>query len=217
VGTLRGFHYQRGKVAEAKTIRCHRGAIYDVIVDLRHESPTYLHHFGVELNEDNRLALHVPKGLGHAYLTLTDGAEAHDQVSTAYTPGAGRGLRFDDPHWAWRGRGLSSTSRRRAPRGRWSARRAGWRPDDSPRHRPGPTGGRAPPDPGRHDRGRLRGPRTRQPDRQLHPRDAPCRCGQPRLVRDVPQDAVLTYADVTLPPSRLIDQLREEQDKLFAA
>jgi dTDP-4-dehydrorhamnose 3,5-epimerase len=96
-GTLRGFHYQLPPNAEAKTIRCHRGAIWDVIVDLRPESSTYLQHYGVELNEDNRLALHVPKGFAHAYLTLTDGAETLYQVSTAYAPGAERGLRFDDP------------------------------------------------------------------------------------------------------------------------
>jgi dTDP-4-dehydrorhamnose 3,5-epimerase len=96
-GTLRGFHYQLEPAAEAKTIRCHRGAIYDVIVDLRPESPTYLQHYGVELNEDNRLALHIPREFGHAYLTLTDGAETLYQVSTAYTPGAERGLRWNDP------------------------------------------------------------------------------------------------------------------------
>lgn len=96
-GTLRGFHYQLAPNAEAKTIRCHRGAIYDVIVDLRPASPTYLQHFGAELTEENRLAMHVPKDFAHAYLTLTDGAETMYQVSTAYTPGAERGLRFDDP------------------------------------------------------------------------------------------------------------------------
>ena len=97
VGTLRGFHYQLEPDAEAKTIRCLRGAIWDVIVDLRPDSPTRLQHYGVELNEDNRLALHIPRGFGHAYLTLTDGAETLYQVSTAYTPGAERGLRWNDP------------------------------------------------------------------------------------------------------------------------
>ncbi|HXV94325.1 MAG TPA: dTDP-4-dehydrorhamnose 3,5-epimerase [Pseudonocardia sp.] len=96
-GTLRGFHYQLEPNAEAKTIRCYRGAIYDVIVDLRAGSPTYLQHFGAELSEENRLAMHVPKGFAHAYLTLTDGAETLYQVSTPYTPGAERGLRWDDP------------------------------------------------------------------------------------------------------------------------
>lgn len=96
-GTLRGFHYQLPPHEEAKTIRCLRGAIYDVIVDLRPDSPTYLQHFGAELNEDNRLAMHIPKGFAHAYLTLVDGTETLYQVSTPYTPGAERGLRWDDP------------------------------------------------------------------------------------------------------------------------
>lgn len=96
-GTLRGFHYQVAPHEEAKTIRCLRGAIYDVIVDLRPDSPTYLQHFGAELSEDNRLALHIPKGFAHAYITLTDGVETFYQVSTAYAPGAERGLRWDDP------------------------------------------------------------------------------------------------------------------------
>ncbi|MEU9794611.1 dTDP-4-dehydrorhamnose 3,5-epimerase [Streptomyces sparsogenes] len=96
-GTLRGFHYQLTPNAEAKTIRCVRGAVYDVIVDLRTDSPTFLRHFGTELTADNRLALHVPRNFAHAYLTLTDDAETLYQVSTAYTPGAERGLRWNDP------------------------------------------------------------------------------------------------------------------------
>jgi dTDP-4-dehydrorhamnose 3,5-epimerase len=96
-GTLRGFHYQLEPHAEAKLIRCHRGAIYDVIVDLRAESPTYLQHFGVELTEDNRKALYVPRNFAHAYLTLVDATEVLYQVTTAYAPGAERGLRWDDP------------------------------------------------------------------------------------------------------------------------
>jgi dTDP-4-dehydrorhamnose 3,5-epimerase len=96
-GTLRGFHYQLEPNAETKFIRCYRGAIYDVIVDLRPESPTYLKWFGAELTEDNRTAMYVPRNFAHAYLTLTDKAEVMYQVSTAYTPGAERGLRWDDP------------------------------------------------------------------------------------------------------------------------
>jgi dTDP-4-dehydrorhamnose 3,5-epimerase len=96
-GTLRGFHYQLEPNAEVKVIRCFRGAIYDVIVDLRPESPTYLQHFGAELTEDNYRAMYIPKNFGHAYLTLTDGAATMYQVSTPYTPGAERGLRWDDP------------------------------------------------------------------------------------------------------------------------
>ncbi|MGH8922134.1 MAG: dTDP-4-dehydrorhamnose 3,5-epimerase family protein, partial [Actinomycetes bacterium] len=92
-GTLRGFHYQLEPNAETKLIRCYRGAIYDVIVDLREDSPTYLQWFGAELNEQNRTAMYVPRNFAHAYLTLTDGAEVIYQVSTPYTPGAERGLR----------------------------------------------------------------------------------------------------------------------------
>ena len=96
-GTLRGFHYQVDPNAEAKLVRCSRGAIYDVIVDLRPESPTYLRHFGAELTEDNRTALYVPRHFAHAYLTLAEGAEVFYQVTTAYAPGYERGLRWDDP------------------------------------------------------------------------------------------------------------------------
>ncbi|MDN5749182.1 MAG: dTDP-4-dehydrorhamnose 3,5-epimerase [Pseudonocardia sp.] len=96
-GTLRGFHYQIAPNQEAKLVRCLRGSIYDVIVDLRPDSPTYLQHFGAELNDDNRTALYVPRDFAHAYLTLTDGAEVLYNVSTSYAPGFERGLRWDDP------------------------------------------------------------------------------------------------------------------------
>lgn len=96
-GTLRGMHYQREPHGETKLIRCFRGAVYDVIVDLRPESETFLQHFGVELSEDNRSSLFIPRNFAHGYITLTDRAEVHYQVSTAYTPGAEQGLRFDDP------------------------------------------------------------------------------------------------------------------------
>ena len=96
-GTLRGMHYQVPPAAEAKLVRCTRGAIYDVIVDLRPDSPTYMQHFGVELSEENRRALYVPEMFAHGYQALTDGAEVTYQVSEAYTPGCERGLRHDDP------------------------------------------------------------------------------------------------------------------------
>jgi len=96
-GTLRGMHFQLAPAAETKLVRCTRGAIYDVIVDLRPESPTYLQHVGVELSERNRRQLYVPELFGHGYLTLTDGAEVTYQVGEFYTPGAERGLRYDDP------------------------------------------------------------------------------------------------------------------------
>jgi dTDP-4-dehydrorhamnose 3,5-epimerase len=96
-GTLRGMHYQLPPATETKLIRCIRGALYDVIVDLRPGSPTYLEHHGVELSADNRRALYVPGMFAHGFQTLEDDTEAFYQVSEFYTPGAERGLRYDDP------------------------------------------------------------------------------------------------------------------------
>ena len=96
-GTLRGMHYQLAPAAETKLVRCTRGAILDVIVDLRPESPTYLQHVAVELSADNRRALYVPELFAHGYQALTDGAEVTYQVGEFYTPGYERGLRHDDP------------------------------------------------------------------------------------------------------------------------
>jgi dTDP-4-dehydrorhamnose 3,5-epimerase len=96
-GTLRGMHYQAPPMEETKLVRCTRGAVYDVIVDLRADSPTYLQHVGFELTEHNRLALYVPEGVAHGYQTLTDGAEVAYQVSEMYTPECERGVRHDDP------------------------------------------------------------------------------------------------------------------------
>lgn len=96
-GTLRGMHFQLPPHPEAKLVRCTRGAIVDVIVDMRPGSPTRLQHVMVELTEDNRRALYVPPYFAHGYLTLTDHAEVTYQVSGAYAPAAERGLRYDDP------------------------------------------------------------------------------------------------------------------------
>ena len=96
-GTLRGMHYQVAPATEAKLVRCTAGAIVDVIVDVRPDSPTYLQHFSIELTADNRRALYVPPMFAHGYQALTDGAEVSYQVSEAYTPGTERGLRHDDP------------------------------------------------------------------------------------------------------------------------
>jgi dTDP-4-dehydrorhamnose 3,5-epimerase len=96
-GTLRGMHYQLPPAAETKLVRCTAGAIYDVIIDLRPNSPSYLQHFGIELTAENRKALYVPEMFAHGYLTLTDGAEVVYQVGEFYTPGYERGLRYDDP------------------------------------------------------------------------------------------------------------------------
>jgi dTDP-4-dehydrorhamnose 3,5-epimerase len=96
-GTLRGMHYQISPATETKLIRCTQGAIYDVIIDMRPESPTYLSHIGVELTAENRRALYVPEMFAHGYQALTDGAEVIYQVGEFYTPGYERGLRYDDP------------------------------------------------------------------------------------------------------------------------
>lgn len=99
-GTLRGMHYQLPPAAETKLVRCTRGAIYDVIIDLRPDSPSYLEHFGVELSETNRLSYYVPELFAHGYLTLTPDAEVTYQVGAFYTPGFERGIRHDDPAFA---------------------------------------------------------------------------------------------------------------------
>ena len=96
-GTLRGMHYQLAPAAETKLVRATRGAILDVIVDLRPGSPTYLQHVAVELSFENRRALYVPELFAHGYQALTDGAEVSYQVGEFYTPGYERGLRYDDP------------------------------------------------------------------------------------------------------------------------
>jgi len=99
-GTVRGMHFQRAPHAEVKLVRCIKGAIYDVIVDMRTESDTYLRWFGAELSEDNGAAMYVPKGFAHGYQALTDGATVFYLVSAFYAPQAEGGLRFDDPRLA---------------------------------------------------------------------------------------------------------------------
>ncbi len=97
-GTLRGMHYQIPPAGEAKFIRVLRGAIYDVIVDLRPDSETFLQHVGVELSADDRTGIYVPPYFAHGHQALTDDVEIAYLVSERYTPGAERGLRFDDEH-----------------------------------------------------------------------------------------------------------------------
>jgi dTDP-4-dehydrorhamnose 3,5-epimerase len=96
-GTLRGMHFQVAPHPEAKLVRCTRGAIVDIIVDMRPGSPTRLQHVSVELTDDNRRSLYVPPFFAHGYQTLTDGAEVTYQVGGSYAPAAERGLRHDDP------------------------------------------------------------------------------------------------------------------------
>jgi dTDP-4-dehydrorhamnose 3,5-epimerase len=96
-GTVRGLHFQFPPAAETKFVRCSRGAIVDVIVDLRPESPTYLQHIAVELTADNRRGLFVPERFAHGYQVLEDNTETTYQVGEFYTPSAESGLRYSDP------------------------------------------------------------------------------------------------------------------------
>lgn len=96
-GTLRGMHYQLPPAGENKLVRCTRGAIWDAIIDMRPDSPTFGRSYGVELSADNRKALYVPEMFAHGYLTLTDDAEIHYMVSEFYSPGHEAGLHYDDP------------------------------------------------------------------------------------------------------------------------
>lgn len=98
-GTLRGMHYQHHPYQETKFIRCTRGAIYDVIIDLRKDSPGYGQWVGVELTADNRSALFVPRDFAHGFITLTDDTEVLYLVSQSYQPGSEGGIRWDDPHF----------------------------------------------------------------------------------------------------------------------
>ena len=96
-GTIRGMHFQRPPYTEAKLVRCVRGTILDVIVDLRQSSPTYLKHEGFELSAENHRQLYVPPGFAHAFQTLVDDIEVSYLVSAPYTPEAEGGVRYSDP------------------------------------------------------------------------------------------------------------------------
>lgn len=96
-GTIRGLHYQAAPHEEEKIVRCTMGAIFDVAVDLRPESPSFRKWLGVELNAENRRMLFLPKGLAHGFQTLRDGSEVFYQISGEYHPESVRGVRWDDP------------------------------------------------------------------------------------------------------------------------
>ncbi|MBE9541541.1 MAG: dTDP-4-dehydrorhamnose 3,5-epimerase, partial [Proteobacteria bacterium] len=96
-GTLRGLHYQVSPHQEAKLMRCIKGAIFDVAVDLRPDSKTYKKWFGIELTESNRNMLFIPEGFAHGYLTLVEDTEAFYMSSAFYAPEAERGVRWNDP------------------------------------------------------------------------------------------------------------------------
>jgi dTDP-4-dehydrorhamnose 3,5-epimerase len=96
-GTLRGMHYQVAPHEEAKLVRCTMGAIFDVIIDLRRQSPTFKKWVAVELNERNRRMLYVPEGFAHGFQTLEDDTEVFYQMSEFYAPEHARGVRWNDP------------------------------------------------------------------------------------------------------------------------
>jgi dTDP-4-dehydrorhamnose 3,5-epimerase len=111
IGTLRGMHYQESPHEECKVVRCTRGAIFDVAVDLRSESPTYRTWHGVELNQENRLSYYLPKGVAHGFLTLADDTEVAYLMSVPYMASAAKGIRWDDPaigiRWPFRPTAIS--------------------------------------------------------------------------------------------------------------
>ena len=96
-GTLRGLHFQSGPSAEAKIVRCTRGAIYDVIVDLRRESSTYKRWIATELSADNRRAVYLPTRFAHGFQTLTDDVEIYYEMSSEYDPAYACGIAWNDP------------------------------------------------------------------------------------------------------------------------
>jgi len=101
-GTVRGMHYAVPPADERKLVRCTRGAIHDVLIDLRPDSPAYGRHIAVELDAENRLGLYVPAQVAHGFQTLADHSEVLYQMSTFYDPDCARGVRFDDPSFAIR-------------------------------------------------------------------------------------------------------------------
>ena len=96
-GTLRGLHYQVPPHGEAKVVRCVRGTIYDLLVDLRPESHTFRQHLAIELSADQRDAVYIPPGVAHGFLTRTDDCEVHYAMSEFFAPEAARGVRWNDP------------------------------------------------------------------------------------------------------------------------
>ncbi len=96
-GTLRGMHYQLAPKAETKMVRCIKGSLFDVAVDLRKESPTFLKWFGTELSAENRKMLYVPKGFAHGFITIEENTEAFYLVTEFYSPEHERGIRYNDP------------------------------------------------------------------------------------------------------------------------
>ena len=102
-GTLRGMHFQLPPYAQSKIVRCTAGAIWDCIIDLRHDSPTFKKWFGVELTADNRKQLYAPESFAHGFITLADATEVTYHMGNLYHPASARGVRWNDPafgiHW----------------------------------------------------------------------------------------------------------------------
>ncbi len=117
-GTLRGLHYQVEPHGEPKIVRCTRGAIWDVAVDLRRDSPAYRRWVGVELTAANHRMVFIPRGLAHGFLTLTDDTELHYEMGARYVPAAARSIRWDDPAfsiaWPFQPQIVSDADRRAA-------------------------------------------------------------------------------------------------------
>ncbi len=101
-GTVRGMHYQLGKAAEVKLVRCTAGALFDVALDLRPDSATFGQWFGAELTADNHSMLYVSRGCAHGFVTLTENAEVFYLVSSPYTPSLERSVRYNDPRFGVR-------------------------------------------------------------------------------------------------------------------
>ena len=101
-GTLRGMHFQMTPQPEGKPLCCIGGAIYDVVVDLRRDQPTFCHWIGIDLNAENGRALYVPEGLAHGFMTLMNESVVHYQMTESYNPNLARGVRWNDPTFAIR-------------------------------------------------------------------------------------------------------------------
>ncbi len=99
-GTLRGMHIQKGEYAETKFVRCTKGSVFDVIIDLRPESPTFKKWYGIELTADNYKMIYVPEGFAHGFLTLENNSEVYYMVTQFYSPKHEIGIRYDDPEIA---------------------------------------------------------------------------------------------------------------------
>jgi dTDP-4-dehydrorhamnose 3,5-epimerase len=100
-GTLRGFHYQAGRAAEAKTLSCMTGGLYDIVLDVRRDSPTFMRWVSVQISADDKRSLHVPAGCANAWLSLAPHTTVHFYMSALFAPESARGIRYNDPRFAF--------------------------------------------------------------------------------------------------------------------